>query len=256
MHNKKTSWGEVANWYDQLLGKNDTYQKQVILPNLIRLMSIKKTDTVLDIACGQGFFAREFSKMANSVIGVDVSKELIKIAQEQKVNNINYFVSSADKLSFIKDGSVDKISIILALQNIDNLASVIKECSRVLKNRGNLYIVLNHPAFRVPQKSSWGYDEKRGIQYRRIDRYLSEIMVNIDMNPGEKVKKNKKYTVSFHRPLQVYLNSLNSSGFLVSNFKEWISNKKSQNGPRKKAEDIARKEIPMFACIEAIKIGI
>ena len=44
-----TSWGPVAKWYDEYLGQEDTYQAQVILPNLLRLLSIKKgeRDTAL-----------------------------------------------------------------------------------------------------------------------------------------------------------------------------------------------------------------
>ena len=75
------------------------------------------------------------------------------------------------------------------------------------------------------------------------------------MNPGEKMIKKKTYTVSFHRPLQDYFKSLVDTGFFVSGFEEWISHKKSQIGPRQKAEDIARKEIPMFACIVASKLS-
>jgi len=249
----KTSWGGVAGWYDDLLKKDNTYQSEVILPNLLKTMNIKSSDNVLDLACGQGFFAREFAKLGAKVVGVDISKELIKIAKEQNTQNINYTVSSADKLSFLKDQSLDKISIILALQNIENISQVLKECSRVLKNKGKLYVVLNHPAFRVPKKSDWGYDDKKKVQYRRVEKYLSEFLINIDMNPGEKIQKNKKYTVSFHRPLQAYLKSLNTAGFLTADFEEWISNKKSQNGPRQKEEDVARKEIPLFVCIETIK---
>lgn len=249
----KTSWDNVAFWYNDLLKKENTYQNEVILPNLLRLMEIKNSESVLDLACGQGFFTREFAKLTSKVIGVDISSELIEIAKKQNTNNINYIVSVANNLSFIKDKSIDKISIILALQNIDNLSGVINECYRALRIKGKLYIVLNHPAFRVPKKSDWGYDVKKNIQYRRVEKYLSEILINIDMNPGEKTQKNKKYTVSFHRPLQSYFKSLNASGFLVSRLEEWISNKKSQNGPRQKTEDIARKEIPMFMCMECIK---
>ena len=254
--NKNTSWGKVAGWYDDLLKKDNTYQSEVVLPNLLKLMDVKKDENILDLACGQGFFAREFTKLGAKVFGVDISNELIKIAKEREPKNINYTVSKADNLSFIKDSSLDKVSIVLALQNIDNLSGVIKECNRVLKINGRLYLVLNHPAFRIPRKSDWDFDDKKGIQYRRIERYLSEFMINIDMNPGEKIYKNKQYTPSFHRPLQSYFKSLSSSGFLVSKFEEWISNKKSQKGPRQRAEDIARKEIPLFMCIEAIKISM
>ena len=252
-NNKKTSWGNVAHWYDDLLKKDNIYQNEVILPNLVKLMKIKSSDNILDLACGQGIFSREFAKLGAKVTGVDISDELIKIAKKKSESNINYFVSSANNLSFINNESFDIVSIILALQNIDNISSVFMECYRVLKTKGKLYFVLNHPAFRVPRKSDWEYDEKNKMQYRRVGRYLSETMVNIDMNPGEKNQKYKQFTVSFHRSIQTYFNSLNTSGFSVSNLFEWISNKKSQDGPRQKTEDVARKEIPMFMCIEAVK---
>ena len=60
-------------------------------------------------------------------------------------------------------------------------------------------------------------------------------------------------TVSFHRPLQVYIKALTKAGFVVSRLEEWISHKKSGSGPRQAAEDTARKEIPLFLCIEARK---
>ncbi len=250
---QKTSWGSVAGWYDKLLSGEGTYQKELILPNLLKLMSIKKTDEILDLACGQGFFTYEFAKAGANVTGVDISSELIEIAEKRQVKNTKFIVSKADNLSVFKSNSFDKVSITLALQNISNLDGTIRECYRVLKNGGKLYLVLNHPSFRIPQKSDWGYDDKRKIQYRKVEKYLSESMLKIDMNPGEKNPKYKQYTTSFHRPLMTYFSSFNKAGFLVSQLLEWASNKKSQVGPKQKIEDIARKEIPMFMYIEAVK---
>ena len=66
---KKTSWGKVAEWYSDILEKEEgTYQKDLILPNLLRLTDIKKNETVLDLACGQGFFSREFIKLGAKVV--------------------------------------------------------------------------------------------------------------------------------------------------------------------------------------------
>lgn len=249
----KTSWGNVSLWYDKLLSSAGTYQKELILPNLLRLINIKKGDNLLDLACGQGFFSNHFSEKGAIVTGVDISPELIDIAKKHNPKNINFIVSPADNLSIIKNSPFDKVVIVLAIQNISNLSGVVSEVSRVLKTGGAFYIVLNHPAYRIPQKSDWGFDSKKNIQYRKVEKYLSEIMLKIDMNPGEKNIKNKKYTVSIHRPLQSYFSIFNKFGFVVSRLEEWISHKKSEVGPRQKAEDVARKEIPMFMFIEAIK---
>lgn len=255
MSDKETSWGKVAGWYDELLEKKDgTYQKEVILPNLLRLLNPQKDEVILDIACGQGFFSRAIAEKGANVVGSDIAKELINIAKENSTKSNNFHVASADALTFCPDGSVDKAIIILALQNIENFNGTIREAYRTLKPKGKFYIVLNHPAFRIPKNSSWQWDETARKQYRRIDSYMSDIKERIEMNPGEIKEHEKRFTISFHRPLQVYFKGLNKAGFLVGRFEEWISHKKSKEGPRSAEEDRIRKEIPIFAIIEAVKI--
>lgn len=250
MNQSKTSWGKAAGWYDKLLSEEGTYQKEIILPNLTRLLDAEKGETILDLACGQGFFAREFNKSGARVIGADISKELIAIARKNSAKEIKFEVAPADNLNFLSAGSVDKIAIVMAIQNIENVAGVFKECRRVLKPAGKLFLVMNHPAFRVPKASGWGYDEKNKIQYRRVDAYLSESKIKIQTHPGG---KPSEYTISFHRPLQFYFKLLGKSGFRVSRLEEWNSTRKSQAGPRAEAENKSRKEIPLFLFIEAVK---
>lgn len=249
MEKKTTSWGGVAEWYEELLAEEKTYQKEVILPNLLRLMEIKKSETVLDLACGTGFFAKEFLKAGAKVMGVDISKELIAIA-EKNVPEGEFAVSPADALPFLKEKSIDKVAIVLSIQNIENMKGVCEECARVLRPEGALFVVMNHPAFRVPGASSWDWDHEKQVQYRRIEAYLSERRVPIAMHPGADPKAQ---TISFHRPLQLYFKALAKAGFCVSRFEEWNSNKKSQPGPRAALEDRARKEFPLFLCLRAVK---
>jgi ubiquinone/menaquinone biosynthesis C-methylase UbiE len=249
---KETSWGKVATWYDDVLNKEGSYQKEVILPNLIRLLDIKKGESVIDIACGQGFFAREINKLGAKVTGVDIGKELIDIAREESPKEISYIVSSADNLPIDKTNTFDKAIIVLAIQNIKDLNKTISEAYRVLKNNGKLYMVLNHPSFRIPKKSSWAFDENTNSQYRRIDSYMSDMEIKMDMNPGSSYK-NKEFTISFHRPLQVYFKSINKAGFKVGRLEEWISHKESSPGPKADEENRIRKEIPMFMAIEIVK---
>jgi len=243
-----TSWGHVADWYAELVNREGTYQKDLILPNLTRLMDIHKGDVVLDVACGPGFFSRKFREQGAKVIGVDISKELIEIARKTSSRDIEYYVGSADNLQFLKDKTVDKVTIILAIENIQNMHGVFRECYRVLKPQGKMYLVLNHPAFRIPGASSWGWDEEKKILYTRIDRYISESVVKIKVHPGA---DPRQYVLSFHRPLQLYFKVLGKIGFCVTRLEEWNSHKKSQRGPRQEAEDRARKEIPLFLYIEA-----
>ncbi len=251
----KTSWGNVAGWYNELIEERPgNYQTSVILPNILRILDIRRNETVADLACGQGFFAREFAKSGAKVVAVDVAKELIGIAEKNTPpalkNKITFKVSPADTLAFIASSSIDKAVIILAIQNIENVKEVLAEASRILKPGGRLVIAMNHPAFRIPKNSDWGWDEKTKVQYRRINQYITESKVKIQMHPGD---KPDEHTLSFHRPLQFYFKALQKAGLCVSRLEEWTSNKKSEPGPRAEIEDRARKEIPLFLCLEAVK---
>lgn len=249
-----TSWGGVAQWYHDTVEDKGSYQKDLILPNLIRLMDVRAGETVLDLACGEGFFSRRFNRLGAKVVASDISKELIEIAKKDKdAQGVQFEVAPADKIPFVADASVDKIVIVLALQNIENVPGVFAECARVLKPGGKLFFVINHPAFRIPKQSSWGWDQgaEKTTQYRRIDRYLSELREYINMHPGDKPGET---TVSFHRPMQYFVKSLKKNGFGVTGMEEWTSDRKSQPGPRAEAENRARIEIPMFMFVEAKKI--
>ncbi len=250
---KDTSWEAVASWYDTLLSTDtDSYQAQVIAPNLMRMLSLKKGEVVFDIACGQGYFSELCHASGATVVASDLSKQLIERARTHTDTSIMYHVSPAHKAPFIKTESLDAVIIVLAIQNIENVAEVFAECKRMLKPHGRMILVLNHPAFRVPQSSDWYF--KDDTQYRIVGKYLSESKISIDMTPGEKNPKKKIKTISFHRSLQYYMKLLAKNNFAITRLEEWISHKKSGVGPRQKAEDIARKEIPLFLALEVKQI--
>jgi ubiquinone/menaquinone biosynthesis C-methylase UbiE len=249
---KDTSWGNVATWYAEHVASEDSYHQKVILPNLTRLLALSEGKRVLDVACGSGFFANEFHKAGAEVRGLDISPELIALAKEHANPAIGFIVAPAHAFPEIKNASVDIVTVILAIQNIAEVKEMLEECSRVLVPNGKMYIVMNHPAFRIPKASSWGFDEVAKKQYRRIDQYLTEIKIPIAMHPGADPSEE---TVSFHRPLQYYMKLIGNTGFAVTRLEEWISHRISEQGPRRKEEDRMRKEIPLFMMLELKKLN-
>ncbi len=246
-NNAKTSWGSVADWYDTYLEVTpDSYQEAVIAPNVLRILALKKDEHVVDIACGQGYFTRLFGEASTKVVGADISKELIAVAKKRSPK-IDFHVAPAHNLSFAAPATFDVATIVLAIQNIENIGDVFAEVKRVLKPNGRFVLVMNHPAFRIPKRTRWGWDENEKSQYRRVDGYLSAATIPIDMHPGA---AKSAQTISYHRSLQDFFKALAKSGFAVTRLEEWISHKKSEKGPKQKAEDTARKEIPLFLMLE------
>jgi ubiquinone/menaquinone biosynthesis C-methylase UbiE len=246
---KTTSWGKVDEWYDDYVEDPESYHQKVVEPNLVRIVGDISGKNILDLGCGQGYFCRLFAKKGATVSGVDVSPELIEKANQRSEGlHIRYVVSPAEDLFSFAHQSQDIVVSVLATQNMRELDRVIAEVKRILKDNGRLILILNHPSFRVPQDSDWYYNPESKKQGRVVTRYMSEATVKIDMHPGS---NQKTFTYSFHRPLQVFVKWLAKNNLAITRLEEWISHKESAQGPKKAAEDKARKEIPLFMCIEA-----
>lgn len=245
-----TSWEKSSNWYKKIVGDDGHYFHQtIIFPKIKQLIDFSKINSVLDLACGQGIFERQIDQN-KEYIGIDISRSLIKEASQKSLNRRHQFlVSDVSKDLPLKKNDFDLVIIILALQNIKNINGVIKNASKHLKKGGKFLIILNHPIFRIPRQSAWGVDNQNKIQYRRIDRYMSNLEIPISTNPGKFQKS--EITWSFHNPLSKYSQLLFENGFLIEKIDEWVSEKKS-TGPMAKMEDRARNEIPMFMAIVAI----
>jgi ubiquinone/menaquinone biosynthesis C-methylase UbiE len=265
---KPTSWGKVASWYDRMINDENSYQNKVIVPKILRILedNIKKnnSEVILDLGCGVGFFTEKYYgrfvdeknpvETRNKIIGVDIGEESIAVAKTKTNENIEYHANTAESLPFVKNMSVDKITIILALQNIKFVQKCISECGRVLKKGGKLVVVLNHPYFRIPKNTAWNWDSENFLQFRRVDRYLSPFEIAIDMNPGKKDKtakeKKESTTLSFHRPLSWYVQEFASQGLFVEDMQEWISHIAADQGPKKTPSlEFARQEFPLFMCL-------
>lgn len=248
MQHRDTNWNKVAKWYDGLVGeKGSDFHQSIIFPRVLDILKNKKAKRVLDVACGQGAFCRQLVKEGFSATGVDAGENLIRLAR-QRNPQAEYLVAPADKMDKLKPLSFDAAVCILAIQNIDPIEPVFQEMKRILKPNGSFILVMNHPCFRIPRQSGWGIDEKRKLQYRRIDSYLSPQKIPIRMHPGA---DPKTMTISFHRPLEEYFRALAGAGFCVENLEEWSSHRQSLMGKTKRMEDRARDEIPLFLMMGA-----
>lgn len=242
----------MSEWYDRLVGdEGSEYQREVIFPGVLRMLGIKPGQRVLDVACGQGAFCRVLHQHGARVTGVDASRQLIALARQRSEQSIQYFVGDARKLDFLPAGAFDAATCILAMQNIDDIRPVLTGISRAISSSGRLVVVMMHPCFRSPRHTSWGWDEANQVQYRRVERYLLPRKHPIVMHPGQ---KTGEYTWTFHRPIGAYVKAMRAAGVLLDATEEWAGHKTSTSGPRATAENLARKEIPMFMAMRGVKV--
>lgn len=252
---KDRGWEDVSHWYvDCVNHKGHFYHQNLIFPHLLEILKkdMQEERSILDMGCGEGVLSRQLES-SWAYLGVDASKALL--ASAQKLCPKRRF-QDAD-LSKPIDKQWEKLSctftdaiFLLSLQNIPDTLNALKRAHMALVPKGNLHIVLNHPCFRIPRQTHWGYDEKQKTQYRRVDRYGKSMKIPIQAHPSQGTKGPQSH--SYHFSLESLWSYLKESHFLTSDLREWYSPKKS-SGSRAKAENRAREEIPLFLYLQATK---
>jgi len=87
----------------------------------------------LDVACGTGQSTVALKEIADSVIGVDISDEMLGLAKQS--SGIEYRNANAEDLSMFEDGSFDLITTSMAFHWFDH-KRFLSEAHRVLKTDG------------------------------------------------------------------------------------------------------------------------
>jgi len=248
--NNKTSWQKVAPWYNKVTegGQGHYYHQHVVLPGVLKLLDLKQNSKLLDFACGNGVLTSSLPREVE-YLGIDIAADLVRQGRKSDTNpKHKYMVFDVTKALEIPD-NFTHATMVLALQNVRDPLKVFQNASQHIKKDGVFVIVLNHPAFRIPRQSSWGIDNEKKIQYRRVDRYMSSMDIPINMNPSD---RNSQITMSYHHPLSDYSKMLRDAGFAIDLIEEWTSDKESE-GRVAKMENRSRNEIPLFMAIRAIK---
>ena len=109
------------------------FSSQQIVQEISNSLKIKKTDRVLEVACGCGFLSREFQRLC-IYVGVDYSKPIIE--KHKKLFNHEVYVCESNKL-FFDDNSFDHVlcyGLFQYLPNMEYAEQTIAEFDRVSKN--------------------------------------------------------------------------------------------------------------------------
>ena len=146
--------------------------------------------------------------------GADLSTKLLDIAKEIEARiplGIKYLLLNASKLDGLKDSSFDIVTCNLAMHDIEDAKSAIRECGRVIKPGGRLVFSIMHPVTDTVETSDYKRDS-RGF-YIRLRCYGKE---RSKAHRGFKLTK----VINYHRPFGFYLNELFKNGFVISGCNE------------------------------------
>lgn len=129
--------------YDQMAAGYDTspegYYTKPHKAELIKRVTIRDGDRILDVACGNGILLGALSKKASiHAFGVDLSENMIAAARERYPEG-TFAVSACVPLPF-ENESMDVIAVSCAFHHFEDPHAFAGECMRVLKKNGRVYM--------------------------------------------------------------------------------------------------------------------
>lgn len=124
-------YNDFAYSYDSLMNDVDYEKRTEYLCSLFKTFDRMPT-LMLDLACGTGEFSNRFAKKDVSVIGVDVSFDMLSVAREKSAeqgNDILYLCQDAAELDLY--GTVD--GAICCLDSLNHITDYDAFCRAVAK---------------------------------------------------------------------------------------------------------------------------
>jgi len=139
-----------ASWANFVREGKDYFREEMNKPGFFTVVGDVKGKRVLDLACGEGSYARILTRMGAKVVGVDLSPKMIELAKQMETVEklgIEYHVSDAMDLGKFAGDKFDVVTCFMALMGIEYYREAVAEVAKVLKSGRYFIFCITHPRF-------------------------------------------------------------------------------------------------------------
>jgi SAM-dependent methyltransferase len=197
----------IAEWYEEF---RPALSEEEIAA-LERLLG-RGGGRCLDLACGTGLPTEAVAALGWSVVGVDLSADLLEVARGRGLDVVE---APADNLPF-EDASFDAAVSVLTHTDVDGWAGAVAEVARVLRPAASFVYIGVHPAFVGPHSLFVGAEGVPGLHpgYRPSRRY-DESAPGVANPDGVRARVG-----GVHLTLHDFFAAFTEAGFRIERFEE------------------------------------
>ena len=143
-HDEVNKFDELAaKWWDKDGEFRPLHQINPLRVDFIEERSSMEGKKVLDVGCGGGILAEALSELGANVTGIDASENTIGVAKSHSRSigsNVIYIQNTIEE--FLSSHPNEKFDVITCLEMLEHVPSpneIIKSCSNLLKDDGNIF---------------------------------------------------------------------------------------------------------------------
>jgi ubiquinone/menaquinone biosynthesis C-methylase UbiE len=222
----RRAWEENASFWDDRMGEGNDFVELLIWPSTERLLNLQAGECVLDIACGNGLYARRMAALGAEVVAFDFSSNMIKQAIQRSGDqrqNIQFLVIDAtDEAALLSLGEerFDAAVCSMALFDMAEIQPLFSALRSLLKANGRFVFSIMHPCFNNPHTTLMA--EQDDIEGEVVTRYSVKIhsYITPTIRHGVAIRDQPTPQLYFHRPLHEILTPGFESGFVLDALEE------------------------------------
>jgi SAM-dependent methyltransferase len=205
--------------------EGNAFQRVLLGPSTERLLDLQPGETVLDIACGNGSFARRMTQLGAQVVATDFSQVFLDRAKERTTENadrIEYrLVDATDEVQLLALGEnhFDAAVCTMGLMDIADIEPLAATLPRLLKPNARFVFSVMHPCF---NSGSAMMIEEVDIEGQIISTYSVKVSEYLGLTPkrGLGILDQPMPQYYFYRPLHALLNTFFQTGFVLDGLEE------------------------------------
>jgi 2-polyprenyl-3-methyl-5-hydroxy-6-metoxy-1,4-benzoquinol methylase len=198
---QQNTYDQFADEYTAYLRQMDegafSFQRDLIIPKLLRQVGEVAGLNVLDAGCGEGIVARLLAERGANVTAIDIAPRLIELAQAQDTQGtITYQTHDLSQPLPQYTHAFDIVVSNLVLNDVPDYRGFIATLGAVTKAGGRAVLSLNNPYSAVIREKVEGYFDSGTVQLYNM-------------------AKEGVAVYYFHRTLEEYITAFREAGFLL-----------------------------------------
>jgi 2-polyprenyl-3-methyl-5-hydroxy-6-metoxy-1,4-benzoquinol methylase len=223
----REAWNQNAEVWDSAQGDDGNQtQRLLVNPAAERLLEPRPGQTILEVACGNGVFARRLARLGVQVIATDFSEQLLDRARARTTEHaerVEYRLvdaTSSEQLLALGKQRFDAAVANMALMDIATLEPLLAALGQILKPGGRFVFSVTHPCFNSGNQHLMMEQEDREGEI--ITAYSVKISKYLSLGPhkGLAIIGQPVPQYYFDRPLHVLFNSCFRASFVLDGLEE------------------------------------
>jgi 2-polyprenyl-3-methyl-5-hydroxy-6-metoxy-1,4-benzoquinol methylase len=222
------AWEKKATFWDEMMGEGNVFQRVLVGPAAERLLKVRSTETVLDVACGNGVFSRRLAELGAAVVAIDFSEKFVELARARteeagNADAVEYLVADAtdeERMLALGEERFDAAVCNMALMDMLTIDPLMRALRRLLKPEGRFVFSVQHPAFNSNAiRLVLEGEDRDGAM---VETYSVKVTGYLHVPPGKGAGMPSEPVphLYFHRPLSELFGACFKAGFTVDGMEE------------------------------------